>query len=53
MRAETRWTVAAVGVTTAVAFLDALLGGRLILIGLLAIAGPMLAAVSLDGLAPG
>jgi phosphoserine phosphatase RsbU/P len=48
VRAETRWTVAAVGVTTAVAFLDALLGGRLILIGLL-IAGPMLAAVSLDG----
>jgi len=48
VRAETRWTVAAVGVSTAVAFVDALLGGRLILIGLL-IAGPMLAAVSLDG----
>ena len=48
MRAETRWTLAAFGVTTAVALTDALLGARLILIGLL-IAGPMLAAVSLDG----
>lgn len=48
MRAETRWTLAAFGVTTAVALTDALLGERLILIGLL-IAGPMLAAVRLDG----
>ena len=48
MRAETRWTLAAFGVTTAVALTDALLGARLILIGLL-IAGPMLAAVRLDG----
>jgi hypothetical protein len=48
VRAETRWTLAAFGVTTAVALTDALLGARLILIGLL-IAGPMLAAVRLDG----
>jgi phosphoserine phosphatase RsbU/P len=48
VRAETRWTLAAFGVTTAVALADALLGARLILIGLL-IAGPMLAAIRLDG----
>ena len=48
MRAETRWTVAAFGLTTAVAVTDALLGDRLVLIGLL-IAGPMLAAIRLDG----
>jgi sigma-B regulation protein RsbU (phosphoserine phosphatase) len=48
VRTETRWTVAALGVTTAVALADALLGARLVLMGLL-IAGPMLAAVCLDG----
>jgi serine phosphatase RsbU (regulator of sigma subunit) len=48
VRAETSWTVAAVAVTTAVAVVDALLGEQLILIGLL-VAGPMLAAISLDG----
>jgi phosphoserine phosphatase RsbU/P len=48
VRAEIRWTLATVGVTTAVALTDALLGERLILIGLL-IAGPMLAAINLDG----
>lgn len=48
MRAETRWTVAAFGLTTAVALADALMGEQLILIGLF-IAGPMLAAVRLDG----
>ena len=52
MRAETRWTLAAVGVTTAVGIVDALLAERLVLIGLL-IAGPMLAAVRLDGLRTG
>jgi len=40
--------VAAFGVSTAVAVADALAGHHLILIGLL-IAGPMLAAVNLDG----
>jgi phosphoserine phosphatase RsbU/P len=48
VRTETRWTLAAFGVTTAVALADALLGARLVLIELL-IAGPMLAAVRLDG----
>jgi phosphoserine phosphatase RsbU/P len=48
VRAETRWILAAFGLTTAVALADALLGARLILIGLL-IAGPMLAAIRLDG----
>ena len=48
MRAETRWTVAAFGVTSAIAAADAVLGERLILTGLL-IAGPMLAAINLDG----
>jgi phosphoserine phosphatase RsbU/P len=48
VRAETQWTLAAVGITTAVAVADALLGARLVLIGLL-IAGPMLAAIRLDG----
>jgi phosphoserine phosphatase RsbU/P len=48
VRAETRWMVAALGLSTAVAVVDALMGERLILIGLL-IAGPMLAAIRLDG----
>ena len=48
MRAKTRWMLAAVGVTTTVALTDALLRERLVLIGLL-IAGPMLAAIRLDG----
>ena len=48
MRPETRWTVAAFGATTVVAIADALLGPRLVIIGLL-ITGPMLAAVRLDG----
>jgi len=48
VRVETRWTVAAFGVTTVVAVVDAVLGDQLALIGLL-IAGPLLAAVSLDG----
>jgi sigma-B regulation protein RsbU (phosphoserine phosphatase) len=48
VRVETKWTIAALGVSTAVALADALLGRHLILIGLL-IAGPMLAAVNLAG----
>jgi phosphoserine phosphatase RsbU/P len=48
VRVESKWTVAALGVSTAVALADALLGRHLILIGLL-IAGPMLAAVNLAG----
>jgi phosphoserine phosphatase RsbU/P len=48
VRAETRWALAAFGLTTAVAVVDVLMGERLILIGLF-IAGPMLAAVRLDG----
>jgi sigma-B regulation protein RsbU (phosphoserine phosphatase) len=48
VRAKTRWMLAAVGVTTTVALTDALLRERLVLIGLL-IAGPMLAAIRLDG----
>ena len=52
MRAETRWTVAAIGATTAVALADAILGARPVLIELL-IAGPMLAVVRLDGLRTG
>jgi hypothetical protein len=48
VRVESKWTVAALGVSTAVALADALLGRHLILIGLL-IAGPMLAAVDLAG----
>jgi phosphoserine phosphatase RsbU/P len=52
VRDGTRGTLAALGVTTVVALLDAWVGDWLILIGLLII-GPLLAAIGQDGLRTG